>query len=196
MAGGRRRRGARLSPSPCRLHCPSFRSKERLAASLSFASIKGRFSSQEDLSTEGLRALVHQLSLDDEALLVIGQGAGLESDERLAFFGFHDLDVVRVDDLLSGNAVLVRIPRLVLEQDLRPLGELVEVVEDEVRARALVPEAMAGDVGVGPSLPGEARGGMWTVDFVSFSSEIESLWKAPVGRSPRSAERLQSIRFR
>jgi hypothetical protein len=90
-------------------------------------------------------------------LLVVGQGAGLERDERLAFFGFHDPDVFRVDDLLFGNAIFVRIPRLVLEQDLLSLTEDVEVVEDQMRSRALVPETMAGNVGVRALLPGKTR---------------------------------------
>jgi hypothetical protein len=106
-------------------------------------------------------------------LLVVGHGAGLKRDERFAFFGLHNLDIVRVDDLPFGHAVLIGRPRLVLEQDLLSLDELVEVVEDEVRARPLVPETMADDVGVRPFCQGKPVAGMWTTDCLSFSSLTE-----------------------
>ena len=111
-----------------------------------------------DLSTPMSVALVDELALDDQALFVIRQRASLQGDERLAFLGFHYLDVVRIYDLLIRHAVGVCGPCRVLEQDLIALDQLLEVVEDQVRVRALVPEAMTGDVGVGPLLPGEPRG--------------------------------------
>jgi hypothetical protein len=134
---------------------------------------QGRITPHPDLSTGRSRTLLYQLSLDYEALLVVGHGAGLKRDERFAFFGLHNLDIVRVDDLPFGHAVLIGRPRLVLEQDLLSLDELVEVVEDEVRARPLVPETMADDVGVRPFCQGKPVAGMWTTDCLSFSSLTE-----------------------
>lgn len=40
------------------------------------------------------------LALDDQALFVIRQRASLQRDERLALFGFHNPDVVRIYDHL------------------------------------------------------------------------------------------------
>src|SRR5215210_7546328 len=111
-----------------------------------------------DLSTPISGTLVDELALDDQALFVIRQSASLQGDERSAFFGFHYLDVVGIYGQLIGHAVSVLGPCRVLEQDLISLDQLIQVVEDQVRVRALVPEAMAGDVGVGLFLPGEARG--------------------------------------
>ena len=97
----------------------------------------------------------------------------MKRDDRFAFLGLHNLDVVRADDHLFGYAVPVGCTGLVFEQDLGSVGELIEVVENEVRTRPLIPEAMAGDVGVRPFLPRKPVAEMWTTDVLSFFSLTE-----------------------
>ena len=48
-----------------------------------------------------------QFSLDDEALFVVRQGAGLERHNGFALDRLHRLDVVRANDLLPRDAVAV-----------------------------------------------------------------------------------------
>jgi len=126
-----------------------------------------------DLNTPDSVALVDEFALDDQTLFVIRQRACLQGDERFASHGFHYLHVVGIPDQLVGHAVGVCGLRRVLEQYLISLGQLVQVVEDQVGIRALVPEAMTSVVGVGSILPGKPVAGMWTMDLLSFSSETE-----------------------
>jgi hypothetical protein len=78
-----------------------------------------------DLSTPNSGALIGELALDDQALLVIRQRASPQRDERLAFYRFHYLDVARIYDHLICHTVGVSGPCRVLEQDLIALGQLI-----------------------------------------------------------------------
>ena len=70
-------------------------------------------------------ALVDELALDDQALLVVRQRASLQRDERLAFYRFHYLHVVGIYDQLIRHAVGVFRPCRVLEQDLIALDQSI-----------------------------------------------------------------------
>src|SRR5918998_1798211 len=98
-----------------------------------------------------------ELGLDDQALLVVWQRAGLEGDDVLALHRLLDRGVVGTDDPLVEDPVDVSPALGVLQHHLVPSPQLVQVPEDEEALRPGVAETVAGDVDVRLRLPREVR---------------------------------------
>src|ERR671912_261262 len=98
-----------------------------------------------------------QLGLDDQALRIVRQGARLQGDDAPAWYGSCDVGVVRVDDGALEHAVGVSGTVRVGEDDLVAVLQRVQIPEHEITPGAGETQAMAGDIDVGPPLPGEPR---------------------------------------
>src|SRR5919112_4838268 len=98
-----------------------------------------------------------QLGLDDQALRIVGQGARLQGDDALAWYGSCDVGVVRVDDGALEHAVSVSGTVRVGEDNCVTVLQRVQIPEHEITPGAGETQAMASDIDIGPPLPGEPR---------------------------------------
>ena len=97
-----------------------------------------------------------ELGLDDQALAVVGQRAGLEREDVLARLGVGHLDIGWADDEGLEDLVGVLGAVGVGDVDLVSAADLVEVAEGQPALGVGVAEAVAGDVDVGLIVPREA----------------------------------------
>src|SRR5215203_3348402 len=97
-----------------------------------------------------------QLGLDDQALRIVGQGARLQGDDALAWYGSCDVGVVRVDDGALEHAVGVSGTVRVGEDGLVAVLQRVQIPEHEITPGAGETQAMASDMALGPPLQGES----------------------------------------
>src|SRR5918993_3138314 len=98
-----------------------------------------------------------QLGLDDQALRIVRQGARLQGDDALAWYGSCDVGVVRVDYDALEHTVGVSGTVRVGQDDLVAVLQRVQIPEHEITPGARETHAVASDIHVGPRLPGVPR---------------------------------------
>ncbi len=112
-----------------------------------------------DMRYNSCCVVLDQLTLHDYPVLVIREGAGLQGHHLLAFDRAHNLDIFRAHYLFIEDPVYILSTGRIGNGDLVTLFEPWKLVEDFVRGRAGVSDAVAGYVSVRPLLPGVPRAG-------------------------------------